>query len=203
MFFDNFFNYLFCLFFPQAKAFDKKTSVLHYLVRLVKRNDEGLLTVLEDLQHVKEAETVLLDSLSSDIRALKDEIAPVHETIKTQAENLEAAGQIVQMSLQELKEQRTTIRNVDKIPQYNKMDHHTGRTPMERFILHSEAQVDAALAFTDSVKRKYLELLEYFGEDEGMASNEFFGTMTRFLAEFQKSIEHVNKEEKKKVRSLH
>jgi len=168
-------------------------------VRLVKRNDEDLLSVLDDLAHVKEAQLVILDSLANDIRVLKDEITPIHETIKTQAEKLEAAGQIVQMSLQELKEQRTTIRNIDKIPQYNKMDHHTGRTPMERFILHSEAQIDAALAFTDSVKQKFSELLEYFGEDEGMASNDFFGTMTRFLAEFQKSIEHVNREESKKV----
>lgn len=188
------------LFFDlQAKAFDKKTSVLHYLVRLVKRNDEELLSVLDDLGHVKEAELVILDSLLSEIKVLKEEIEPIHETVKAQAEKLEESGQLVQMSLRELKEQRTTIRNIDKIPQYNKMDHHTGRTPMERFVLHSEAQIDAALAFTDSVKQKFSELLEYFGEDEGMASNDFFGTMTRFFQEFQKAIEHVSREEKRKV----
>lgn len=171
-------------------------------MRLVKRNDEELLSVLDDLGHVKEAQLVILDSLSGEIRALKDEIGPIHKAIIAQAEALEESGQIVQMSLQELKEQRTTIRNADKVPHYNKVDHHTGRTPMERFILHSEAQVNAALAFTDSVKKKFSELLEYFGEDDGMASNEFFGTMKRFLEEFQKSIEHVNREEKKKVRLL-
>ena len=183
----------------QAKAFDKKTSVLHYLVRLVKRNDEELLSVLDDLSHVKEAELVILETLSSEIKVLKDEIKPIHETITVQAERLEDAGELVQMSLQELKEQKTTIRNIDGIAQYNKMDHHTGRTPMERFILRAEAQIDAALAFTESVKRKFSELLDYFGEDENMASNNFFGTMNRFLGEFGKAIEHVNREEKRKV----
>lgn len=183
----------------QAKAFDKKTSVLHYLVRLVKRNDDSLLSVIDDLYHVKEAQLVILDSLSNEIKALKEDIVPIRETIKAQAEEFEASGRIVQMSLKELKEQRTSIRNIDNMPQYNKIDHHTGRTPMERFVLHSEAQIAAAIAFTDSVKQKFADLLEYFGEDEGMASNDFFGTMTRFLADFRDAIEHVNREDKIKV----
>lgn len=168
-------------------------------MRLVKRNDEDLLSVLDDLCHVKEAELVVLESLSSEIKVLKEEIEPIHQTIQAQAEQLEEAGQLVQMSLQELKEQKTTIRNIASIPQYNKMDHLTGRTPMERFVLRAEAQIDAALAYTGSVKQKFSELLEYFGENEGMASNDFFGTMKRFLGEFQKAIEDVNREEKRKV----
>ena len=186
----------------QAKAFDKKTSVLHYLVRLVKRNNKDLLTVLNDLVHVKQAEVVVLNSLCNELKALRDEIDPIHQTIVRQAEKLEEAGQNVPMSLQELKEQKTTIRNFDNVPQYNKVDHHTGRTPMERFILHSEAQVNAALAFSESVEKKFSDLLEYFGEDEGMSSNDFFGTMTRFLGEFEKAIEHVDREEQKKVCGL-
>ena len=183
----------------QAKAFDKKTSVLHYLVRLVKRNDKDLLTVLSDLVHVKQAELVVLSSLCNELKALKDEIDPIHQTIVKQAEKLEEAGQIVPLSLQELKEQKTTVRKSDNIPQYNRVVHHTGRTPMERFILHSEAQVNAALAFSESVEKKFSDLLEYFGEDEGMSSNDFFGTMTRFLGEFEKTIEHVDREEEKRV----
>lgn len=183
----------------QAKAFDKKTSVLHYLVRLVKRNDKDLLTVLSDLVHVKQAEIVVLSSLCNELKALKDEIDPIHQTIVKQAEKLEEAGQIVPLSLQELKEQKTTIRKSDNIPQYNRVDHHTGRTSMERFILQSEAQVNAALAFSESVEIKFSDLLEYFGEDEGMSSNDFFGTMTRFLGEFEKTIEQVDREEEKRV----
>ena len=186
----------------QAKAFDKKTSVLHYLVRLVKRNDKDMLTVLDDLRHVKEAELVVLDSLVNEIKAIKDEIGPIHQTIVRQAEKLEESGQIVQLSLQELKGQKTTIRKSDNVPQYNKVDHHTGRTPMERFILHADAQVNAALAFSESVKKKFSELLEYFGEDDGMASNAFFGTMRSFLEEFGKAIDHVDREELKKVNAL-
>ena len=153
--------------------------MLHFLVKLVKQNDESLLDVRRDLVHVKEAESVILDTLFVDFNEIKEEIHPIHETVQTQAAELEAAGKLVQMSLQELIEQRTVVRNIGDVPQYNQIKHLTGRTPMERFIVRAEAQIDQVLAFADSVKSKYIGLLQFFGEDENMASNDFFGTMTR------------------------
>lgn len=186
-------------FVSQAKAFDKKTSVLHYLVKLMKQNDESLLRVRDDLGHVKDAELVVLDSLCADIKALKDEIEPVRVTVTAEAQRLEEAGQLVQLSLKELSEQRTSVRTIASVPQYNKIDHHTGRTPMERFVLNAASRIDEALAFTDKVKEKFAKLLEYFGEDGNMASNDFFGTMNQFLGDFAKAVEQIDIEDKAKV----
>lgn len=183
----------------KAKAFDKKTSVLHYLVKLMKQNDGSLLNVRDDLINIKAAELAVLDSLYGDFKALKDEIEPIRLTVQAQAEKLEKAGLLVQMSLKELTEQKTSVRSIDSVPQYNKIDHHTGRTPMERFSISAEARIIEALSYAGKVKEKFAKLLEYFGEDGSMASNDFFGTMNTFLGDFTKAVEHVNNEDKMKV----
>lgn len=168
-------------------------------MKLLKRNDESLLSVKDDLAHMKGAELVILDSLCGDIQTLNDEINPVRETVQSQAEKLEEAGELSHMTLKELTEQRTSVTNISDVPQYNKVHHHTGRTPMERFTISAEAKLDKALQLAESVKGKYSKLLEYFGEDAGMPSNDFFGIMNRFFIDFDKAITHVKKEEQAKV----
>lgn len=173
--------------------------MLHYLAKLVKRNDESLLLVRDDLKSLKNADQVILDSLIADIEALKEEIDPIRETVTEQAQQLEEAGELCPMTLKELTEQKTTVRNIEKTPQYNMVDHQTGRTPMERFIINADAQINSAIGFTKSVKEKFCNLLDYFGENQGMASNDFFGILNKFLDEFQRAIDQVNREEKAKV----
>jgi hypothetical protein len=60
--------------------------------------------------------------------------------------------------------------------------------------------LDEALLLVDEVKAKYVKLLEYFGEDAKMASNDFFGTMRKFIKEFGTAANQVEKEEQAKVR---
>jgi hypothetical protein len=186
--------------YVQAKAFDKKTSVLHYLVKLVKQNDDMLAGFHNDLGHVRAAENVILDGVCADIIALKDELVKVHETTKDEAQRMSDMNMLNQMSLRELMEQRTSIRTVQSVPQFNRMDHLTGRTPMERFTLGAASMLDEAIALVHEVKGKYVKLLEYFGEDANMASNDFFGTIRRFITEFGAAAAQVEKEEKAKVR---
>ena len=169
-------------------------------MKLIQQNNESLLGLRDDLKHLKDAELIVLDSLCSDIRALHEELEPVLETVKKQAEYLEEKGQLVQMSLKELTEQKTSVRTVASIPQYNKIDHHTGRTPIERFTLNAAIKIEEARVYTDKVKEKFSKVLEFFGEDGSMASNDFFGTMNRFLADFTKAVDKVHKEYMSKVR---
>ena len=183
----------------QAKAFDKKTSVLHYVVKLVKKNDPGLLTFSNDISSVIPAESVLLDSLANEVKALGQELAGVHKTVQAEAERLEEAGELRPMTLEDLKEQRTTVRQVGNVSQFNKIDHHTGRTPMERFMFGAKCSCDEASQAIEDVRKKYLALLEYFGEDENMQTGDFFGILRRFMREFQKAVDQVEAIEKKEV----
>ena len=192
-----------CLIFRlhrQAKAFDRKTSVLYYLVKVVKQNDESLLGFHEDLLHVNDAQLIVLDQLCADIKMLSDELAQVHETVKAEADRLEEEGLLRKPSLDDLKEQKTNVKVLHlNIPQYNQIEHLTGRTSMERFTLGAADAVGEIVRLADAVKGNYSNLLAFFGEDETMASNEFFGTMKRFVMEFGVAVEQVEKEEEAKV----
>jgi hypothetical protein len=169
-------------------------------VKLVKQNDDMLAGFHNDLGHVRAAENVILDGVCADIAVLKDELVKVHETAKAEAQRMADKGMLTQISLRELMEQRTSIRTVQSVPQFNQMDHLTGRTPMERFTLNAAVMLDEALTLVDEVKGKYVKLLEYFGEDANMASNEFFRTIRRFITEFAAAAAQVEKEEQAKVR---
>lgn len=142
-----------------------------------------------------------MDSLYSDMKELEKETEQAHNIAKEQAEELSKDGLTKKISISELREQRTLVRNVARVPQYNKIDHLTGRTPMERFTLNAEGSIKDAMQLAEDVKEKFRDLLEYFGEDEKMASNDFFGTMKRFINAFKQAMEQVEKEEKQKVRA--
>jgi len=173
---------------------------LHYLVKVVKQNDESLLGFHNDFVHVHDAQLVILDQLRSDIKALSDELAQVHDTVKNEADRLEEEGLLRKPSLDELKEQRTSVKVLHlNIPHFNQIEHETGRTSMERFTLGAAGAVGEVVRLSDTVKDNYSNLLGFFGEDESMASNEFFGTIRRFVAEFLAAAEQVEREEKAKV----
>jgi hypothetical protein len=165
-------------------------------------NDMELLDFRKDLIHVSSAENIMLDSLIADIKTLEDELAKVLETAQAQADQFEAEGRVQPFSIQELKEQKTAVRRIDQVPQYNQMQHLTGRTSMERFALNAGHAIKDAVELAVSVKESYASLLDFMCESESMASNDFFGTMRRFANEFEKAREQVEKEEKAKVRAF-
>jgi hypothetical protein len=173
--------------------------VLHYVVKLVKKNDESLLSFETDLVHVIAAESVLLDGVSADVRAIGEELKSVLEIVSDEAQRLEETGALQKMTLSELIEQKTMVSHIGIVPQFNKMSHLSGRTPMERYILNAKVACEQASESIESVQKKYAMVLEYFGEDDNMATADFFGILRRFMAEWKKAVEQVNKIEKAQV----
>ena len=171
-----------------------------YLAKLVKKNDESLLGFQEDLATVRHAENIVLDTLAGDIKSIEAELEKVHKTAADEAARLEAAGELRPFSLSELKELKTSVYSLGGVQHFNKVDHQSGRTPMERFALNSQDALKQATEKIEILKKKYQGLLLYFGEDEKMPSNEFFGLMRRFIEEFQKSCDMVDKMEAQRVR---
>jgi uncharacterized protein YoxC len=97
----------------QTKAFDKKTSVLHYLVQLVKRNNESLLEFYKDLSHVGRAKNIAIDSLFTEIRDLKKEIEGVHKTAQKHTDQL--SGVESRYTLNQIMQQITPLRSLSGI----------------------------------------------------------------------------------------
>lgn len=136
-----------------------------------------------------------MDMLEGDIKKLSEDLEAIRDTVTQAAENAEATGER-KFTLDDLKEQKTLVRRNGSIVQFNKVDHLTGRTPMERFFLRASNDLGALLAMSEEIRAKYENVLEFFGEDSQMPSNEFFGTMYRFIQEFIVSEKQVEKEER-------
>jgi hypothetical protein len=154
-----------------------------------------------DIESVPAAGGVMLEALSGDVKVLADEVKHVHETAKAEADRLEKEGKLRKITLAELSEQVTVVRQIGGLSHYNQIDHITGRTQMERFASRATSIVDNTVDALEDLKNTYARVLSYFGEDEKMASNDFFGTMKKFSLEFKSAAEEVEKQEKAKVRN--
>ena len=221
----------------EAKAFDKKTSVLEYLAKLVRQNDDELLAFKDDLRTVPEAEGVILDGLIADAKILDAELKSVSETASREAEALAAEGKLSPMpstseqsdngkkdkqedvngvfvetkpDLMEVDESEQVTEgasndmkvdadDVDNVMSSNEGGNPQARTPMEAFVVQARANVDGAIQSLEDLQKSYADLLHYFGEDEKMPSNDFFGTLQKFINEFKSAAEKVDKLERQRV----
>ncbi|CAN0381512.1 unnamed protein product [Ascophyllum nodosum] len=65
-----------------AKAFDKKTSILHYLVILAKRNDPSLLDFKDDLKHAFPASRLLISTITTELDDLNKAFASFKRVVE-------------------------------------------------------------------------------------------------------------------------
>merc|ERR1712071_350203 len=148
-----------------AKAFDKKTSVLHYLVTLIKKNDKSVLDFKEELPSIELAEKVALGSVKDETQEFNGELKETSATIKNMLGDICASDN----TKSELK---------DKDPKDESSEKKNGaKHPMEQFLDHAESSIKDAFTRIDAASQKYQRILEYFGEDDKMNSAEFFGTI--------------------------
>jgi hypothetical protein len=193
---------VFSFFLAQAKAFDKKTSVLFYLVKITKQNNPSLLSFKEDLPSVLGVERIMMDGLSSELKQLRQELDDVSKTAaKDGNRKREVRENQKKLSLAELSEQKSYARTVAGVTHYNKMECESDLTPMERFVRNSQVTMDEAFTKENEMKRIYSSLLRYFGEDESMPSNDFFGIINKFIVEFDAAHTDLKLIEAAKVRS--
>ena len=64
-----------------AKAFDKKTSILQYVVMVIQRNDESCLSFPEDLTHLTDSERMSVSQISQELEALQASQAKSMEVV--------------------------------------------------------------------------------------------------------------------------
>jgi hypothetical protein len=84
------------------KAFDKKTSILQYVVRLVSRNDEACLLFPEDLVHLTESERLSIDQVMAEMSQLSSSFTAcrdiVHDIITASAADKSAKQKLKSMT---------------------------------------------------------------------------------------------------------
>ncbi len=147
----------------------------------------------------------MLDGLLGDLKQLKKELDGVKETATAEGERHRGEdGKLVnpdiKMTLAELKEQKTSVRDVDGVKFYNQMEHPVEYIPMEIFVQSAVSQVDESTNKLEEVQTSFGSVLHYFGEDEKMPTTDFFGTLFAFLESFDAAKVFVEKQEENRKR---
>lgn len=161
----------------------------------------------DDVHSVEKADNVVLDALQADLKQIDNELEFVKTASKKAGDNLRGDdGKLVNVqikkSLNELKEQKTSVREVSGVKFFNQMEHEIEFTPMETFALSAEDVVKSATTKLDRTKESFVAVLKYFGENEKMTTSDFFGTLKKFFIAFHLSKDQVEREEANRVSYL-
>lgn len=181
----------------EAKAFDKKTTFLQYIVLIVQRNNENLLNFVEDLPTVLRADRVYWDQCLSDLEDVESQLENVRKIAIHEAKN---------KTVYRLKKKKNGASDDDSINEDVDMTLEEEvaalrSTQTGLFTLSAIKQVSALRDKVDKTMGKYKKLLEYFGEDEGNKQpHELFAIFVKFSRDFDKAKEVIFRKMKKKQR---
>eukprot|EP00536_Pseudo-nitzschia_multiseries_P012608 jgi/Psemu1/260762/estExt_Genewise1Plus.C_4910024 len=156
----------------QAKAFDKKTTFLHYIILIVQRNNELLLKFYDDIPTVLASETVFWDQCHQDLEEVENQLENGRRIALHEARANDHLGE---MELT-LEEEVVSLR----------------ATPIGQFTLGAIKQVSALREKIERTKGKCVRMNEYFGlANKETEPQEIFSVFVRFTRDFQKAKEQV------------
>ena len=131
--------------------------MLQYLVKLVKANEPDLLKVHEEMPSIVPAENVVVESLVSELKELNDQLDSVKATAEAEGRRIRDGKEPVLKitAIEKLKQQQTTIKDVDGVPMYNQASP-TALTPMEKFVRYAEKKTKEALSRTGMLRQIHM-----------------------------------------------
>jgi len=176
----------------QAKAFDKKTTFLHYIVLVVLRHDKVLADFKDDLHSVLKSDKIYWDQIENDLEEVENQLENVrkialHEVFgkrKSRKRNGdEDDGSQNSMTLEDEVEALRSSR-------------------IGIFTLQAIKIVSALRENVEITRLKFKKVLEYFGEDEKKKMNphDLFEIICVFAKDFTAAKEAVIELEKVKAR---
>ena len=160
----------------EAKAFDRQTSVLHYLVSIVQKNDADVLKLSEDFAPVKAAERVAMDMLSSELKKMEQGIEKLQAVVKKNLPEPDDSG---------------SEREEDELIE---------SSPMGRFSISAASKIQSLSNEFDNVRSRFTDLLRFFGEDSSLSPEAFFGTINTFVSMFDQTHKELVRKEEAKAR---
>jgi len=179
----------------QAKAFDKKTTFLHYVVMIVHRNSELLLNFTDDLPTCMRADKIYWDQCLQDLEEVENQLENVRRISLYEAKARK-------FNLQKRKTKDDDDDSIGDLELSLEQEVEALRaTPTGLFTLSAIKQVSALRDKVESTRKKFVRVLEYFGEDkDSMQPHELFHIFCVFGRDFNKAKEEAFASMKKKQR---
>ena len=182
-----------------AKAFDKKTTFLNFVVRMVQRNNEILLNFKDDLPTVFKADKVFWDQCVTDLEEVENQLENVRRislyqarhTVSFRPRRKNKNREDEEESLSDSEISLTLEEEVEALR----------ATPIGLFTLSAIKYISAVRNKVEDTKRKYWNVLEYFGdEDKNRQPHDLFNIIVSFSNDFDKEKEQVATNQKRKLR---
>lgn len=179
----------------QAKAFDKRTTFLQYIVLIVMRHNESLTKFRDDLPSVMKADKIYWDQIENDLEEVENQLENVrkislHEVFGKKkpswARKKKGDDDEFSQDSMSLEEEVEALRS----------------TRIGIFTLQAIKIVSALREQVEGTRLKFRKLLEYFGEDDRkkMSPHELFEIICIFAKDFSQAKEAVLSLEKEKVK---
>ena len=167
-----------------AKSMNKKTTFLHYVVTVAKRNDESILEFKEEIPSLFKAEKIFWDHCLNEIKGLHDHLNNIKKLVLTTSED--AGMQSISIENNELSSNELKV---------------LSSTYVGKFLLEAVLRIKDLRQQVDKANQSYTDLLQYFHE-ETLKSHEFFNIFVQFSKNVDAARAEIKREEKAKVRLL-
>ena len=152
-----------------AKSMDKKTTFLHYVIKVAKRNGKDILKFKEELPTLCKAEKVAWEQSVNGMKGLEHNLKHIKDLMLSKENGRSSNDAVFELSRHEMK----TL----------------SKTYVGKFVLEAALRIKHLRHRVDVTNNSYTRLLHYFHE-ESLRSNEFFN----IFVQFSKSVDHASLE---------
>jgi hypothetical protein len=184
----------------QAKAFDNKTTFLHYVVLVVQRNNEALLDFKDDLPTVSKADKIYWDQCISELEEIETQLENVRKVSLHEAKSSKIMYQLPKKKKSADADNDSDELSVESMSLEDEVQL-LRSTKTGMFALSAIRKVSQLRERVDTAKDKFSSLLEYLGESGNtkMQPHELFEIINTFCRTFDVARADVEKMEKVKV----
>lgn len=190
-----------------TKAFNNKTTVLHFLLSMIERGDRDLLRLREDLTLVPAAARISLSQLRSELANLRKGLTSVERLVREQAKEFGwgsmgavggfgspaahrpggGAGGAASASSDE------TSSDAEEAG--------SDVLALSDFAAEAQRMLRETAEAVDLTAETFSGVLEFFGESDSMDESTFFSTLTEFLNSFDRAREDNAQQRKREERA--
>ena len=180
----------------QAKAFDKKTTFLQYIIMVVKRHNMDLIDFKDDLQSVLKAEKIYWDQIESDLEEVESQLENVRKIALHEVFGKKPSW--VQRKMKKRNEDDISHESMTLEDEVQALR----STSIGIFTLQAIKIVSNLRENVEDTRTKFRKLLDYFGEDEKkkMHPHNLFEIICSFVKDFESAKDQVAELEKSKKR---
>lgn len=184
----------------ETKAFDNKTTFLHYVVLVVQRNSEALLDFKDDLPTVSKADKIYWDQCVSELEEVETQLENVRKLALYEAKSNKIKYRLLKAKSSDADNDSDDI-SVESMSLEDEVSL-LRSTKTGMFALSAIRKVSQLRERVDMAKDKFSGLLKYLGEssDSKMQPHELFEIITKFCRTFDAVRADVERMEKAKKR---